>query len=106
MQNKKVRNLSSDPYLGHESIRSRPFLVFEHNIGVVVGHEVAELGALAVDRAFRKARGGKTPLRKVGDVLLVDERGHFPAPAPPDHPPSGTAAGGGLKHAQHCYGTQ
>lgn len=75
-------------HLGHEAVGTRVLLVFEDDVGIVVGGELLEALRAARDLAFVAPAGAQGLLRHVGAELLVGKRHEFTRrpPAAAHHP--------------------
>ena len=81
--------LSKMYYRCHEAVSPGALLVLEQDIGIVVGHELAELFTRPVDKSFREAGGRQRPLTVIWHVLLVDQGRQLHRATPPDPAPPG-----------------
>ena len=64
--------------LRHDAVSSRPLLVLELDVGVVVDDQAFELGVGSRDGPLGYPAGPQRVLRHVGNVLLEDQRSQFP----------------------------
>lgn len=70
----------NQPHLGHEAVSVGVLLVLEHDVWVVVAHQVIEALRVARDLALRSPAGAQVVLGQVGEKLLVVHGLELPGP--------------------------
>ena len=76
--------------LSHQPVRPGALLVFEDDVGVVVGDQRPERLVFSADGTLGKAAGRQGLLGEVWLVLFVNERQDFSGPSPPQRAPAWT----------------
>ena len=70
-------------YLGHETVCARVLLILEHDVRVIVGHQLLEALRAAAYLALIAPACSEGLLGDVGHELFVHEGCEFPSEAPP-----------------------
>ena len=76
--------------LSHQPVRPGALLVFEDDVGVVVGDQRPERLVLSADGTLGQAAGRQGLLGEVWLVLFINERKDFSGPSPPQRAPAWT----------------
>lgn len=71
---KKVVNVT---YLSHEAVRAGAFLVFENNVGIVIGHEIAKSSVVSGNSTLAKTTRRKGILADIWYMLFENEWREF-----------------------------
>lgn len=70
------------PHLWHEAVCVGVLLILEHDVRVVVAHELVEALGVACDLALCSPAGAQVVLWEVGEELLVVHGRELPGPGP------------------------